>query len=119
MTEKLDQTLIFRVRRKAGANQLTAEQCIAINLLNRQGVSGTILAKVFGVSKNTIYYRCISGAAKSYRTSTKYNIANEVKKVIAEMGEDVAWDLFVTDEMVQRANQWMKIKLNRGRHDRR
>lgn len=111
MTIALDQSLIFRVRRKAGANQLTPEQCIAINLLRRKGIRGTILAKAFRVSKNTIYYRCLTGSAASYRGSTTYNVADEVNRIIDKMGAEAAWRKFVTDDMVGKVNKAMETEV--------
>jgi hypothetical protein len=109
MTVALDQMLLFRTRRR----NLPPETCIAINLFWRDGVKASILAKAFNVSKNTIYYQCLTGDAKSYPASPDTNTARQINKVIDSMGVKAAWRRFVTDSMVRAVNAEMAVEVER------
>jgi hypothetical protein len=77
---------------------LTPEECIAINLFWRAGYSPTVLAKVFGVSTRTLYYRAISSISPTvYGTNT----ARQVNEYIDRIGEKTAWGEYVTDKMTR------------------
>lgn len=116
MTKTLDQSLIFRSRRRVYPGQLTPEQAIAINLFWRKGVRAAVLARVFKVSKNTIYYRCLTGAAESYQDSPhSAKVALETNKTIEALGEKEAWKRYVTDKMVTSINREMETDVERKR----
>jgi hypothetical protein len=106
-TVALDESLIFRTKRRTTEVGLTPEQCIAINLFWRKGVRAAILAKVFQVSKNTIYYRCLTGTRPSYPASADTSTARQTNSVIDGLGETAAWQKFVPDEMVRAVNAEM------------
>lgn len=67
MTVALDRSLMMRVKRKPREDVLTFDECVALNLFWRKGVPVPILAKAFHASKNTIYYRALTGTADSIR----------------------------------------------------
>jgi hypothetical protein len=113
----LDQTLLYQTRRKPRADGLTPEERIALNVLWRgypsrsQRVKVPILVKVFGISKNTIYYKALTGGADSYPNTDVYNPAAETNAVIDKMGIEAAYKKFVTPEMVKAINEEMKREL--------
>ena len=98
MNLKLDKTLLRRARRRRAAKELTEAECIAINLFWREGASATVLAKVFGRARNTIYYWCLTGDAASYPRNNKR--AREINDIIEEMGADAARAKYVTPALV-------------------
>jgi hypothetical protein len=110
---ELDTTLIYQTRRKARKDGLTAEERIALNLFWRKGVKVPILVKAFGISKNTIYYKALTGGADSYPNTATYNPAAETNAVIERMGEDKAYKKFVTQEMIKAVNDEMARELER------
>jgi hypothetical protein len=105
MAVELDPALIARSRRKA--RMLTFSDRVAINLLydNKNGVSVPILARVFGVSKNTIYYQSLTGKADSYPTTGK--LVKEVEKEIRRLGRPKAREVYLTDEIKTAVNAEM------------
>jgi hypothetical protein len=105
MAVELDRALIVRSRRKARA--LTFGDRVAINLLYdaKKGVSVPILARVFGVSKNTIYYKSLTGKANSYPTTGKQ--VNEVEREIRRLGRPRAREVYLTDEIKAAVNAEM------------
>ena len=113
MTIVLDQELLYKTKRRRRDDGLTDNEVVAVNLLWRKKVRVSILAAVFGTSKNTIYYRCLTGRAKSYPDSTYSNKATDTNALIDSMGEAVAWDKYMTDEIVQRVNKEMAEELRR------
>lgn len=113
MTKELNETLIYKTKRKPRDDGLTDDECIAINLFWRKHVKVPILAKVFRVSKNTCYYRCLTGTANSYPTSIYSNKAADTNKLIDKMGFQSAWNRYVTDEMVDAVNAEMAAELER------
>ena len=64
MTRALDETLVHKTKRAPRESTLTDNECVALNLFWRKNVRVPILAKVFKVSKNTIYYRALTGNAE-------------------------------------------------------
>ena len=104
MHVELDETLIYRTKRRAREDSLSPEERIQINLLWRKKVRVPILAKVFQCSKNTCYYKCLTGKANSYPNSNRSNSADETNAVIDKMGVDEAWQQFMTDNIVRRVN---------------
>ena len=117
MSVELDKALIARSRRKVRA--LTFADRVAINLLhdNRKGVSGPMLARVFGVSKNTIYYKSLTGKADSYPTNGAQ--VTEVEQEIARLGVRRAKKLYLTPDIVARVNAEMARTAERKERRRR
>ena len=101
---QLDEDLIYRTKRKAREDGLTPEDRIAMNLFWRKKVRVAVLAKVFGVSRNTCYYKALTGTADSYPNTSRSNSAIEANAVIERLGPDEAWRQFVTDKMVKAVN---------------
>jgi hypothetical protein len=104
----LDQTLLAlteRAPRRRGG--LTERERIAINLFWRYGVRVALLAKVFRVSKNTIYYTCLTGTADSYPNVDDTNRAKKTNELIDSIGFEAAWNQYVTDDMVRKVNRAM------------
>ena len=60
MTREINETLIYKTKRKPREDGLTDDECIALNLFWRKHIKVPILAKVFRVSKNTVYYRALN-----------------------------------------------------------
>ncbi len=104
---QLDQTLVYKAKRRFPESKLSPDTCIQINLLWRKQVRTPILARVFGVSKNTIYYRCLTGKADSYPNNQWSNTADDTNKLIDSIGEEQAWEKYMTDEIVTKVNEAM------------
>lgn len=106
MTPEIDPTLLYRTKRRGRKDGLTPEERIALNLLwdNDKGVRVPILARVFKVSKNTVYYKALTGSADSYPTTDKSNSAAETRALIERLGRDEAYRQFVTPQMVDAIN---------------
>ena len=115
MSVTLDETLIAQARRAPRHDGLGENEKIALNLFWRKGVRVPILASVFRVSKNTVYYNCLTGDAASYPQG---NRAKEVNDRIDAMGEDVAWKKYVTDTMIRAVNAANKELVERKRMPR-
>ncbi len=115
MTIEIDRTLLYRTKRRGRKDGLTPEERVALNLLwdNNKGVRVPILAKVFKVSKNTIYYKALTGEANSYPNTDSSNSAADTRALIAELGIEEAKRRFVTPEMVQAVNQEMALEAQR------
>lgn len=103
----LNETLIYSTRRRGRPGGLTPDQRVAVNLFWRKRVRAVILARVFNVSPNTIYYAALTGEADSYPTSMQRNSAAKVNDLIEEIGEEEAWRRFVTDDMINEVNAEM------------
>ena len=113
MTREIDETLIYKTKRKPREDGLTDDECIALNLFWRKHIKVPILAKVFKVSKNTIYYRALTGSADSYPTSMYSNKAKDTNALIDKMGFQAAWNRYVTDQMVDDVEAEMAAELAR------
>ena len=113
MTREIDETLIYKTKRKPRQDGLTDDECIAINLFWRKHIKVPILARVFRVSKNTCYYRCLTGSADSYPTSMYSNKAKDTNALIDKMGFQAAWNRYVTDQMVDDVEAEMAAELAR------
>jgi hypothetical protein len=96
MTPQLNPALLAKARRAPRRDGLTFEERMALNLFWRKDVRVPVLAKVFQCSKNTIYSNCLTGDAPSY----PYGRAQEINDIIDAMGEQKAWDKYVTPGMV-------------------
>jgi hypothetical protein len=113
MTREINETLIYKTKRKPREDGLTDDECIALNLFWRKHIKVPILAKVFRVSKNTIYYRALTGKADSYPNSLYSNKAKDTNALIDKIGFQVAWNQYVTDEMVDAVEAEMAAELSR------
>lgn len=113
MTVALDESLMMRVKRKPREDVLTFDECVALNLFWRKGVPVPILAKAFHASKNTIYYRALTGTADSYPNSLYSNQANEVNILVDKVGILPAWKKYVTDDMTATVNEAMASELEK------
>jgi hypothetical protein len=109
----LDETLVYQTKRRTRADGLSDDECIALNLFWRRHVRVPILAKALRVSKNTIYYRALTGVADSYPNSMHSNKARDTNELIDRIGEDEAWNRYVSDEMVIRVNEEMAAERDR------
>jgi hypothetical protein len=108
---KLDETLIYRAKRRARDDGLSVDERVAINLFRRRGVRVPTLAAAFEVSKNTIYYKCLTGRADSYPGSPDRNEADATNALIDKLGVKEAWDKFVSDEMINRVNAQLALEI--------
>ena len=113
MTREIDETLIYKTKRKPREDGLTDNECVALNLFWRKNIKVPILARVFRVSKNTIYYRALTGKANSYPNSLYSNKAKDTNALIDKMGFQRAWDTYVTDEMVDAVEAEMAAEVAR------
>lgn len=92
-------TLLYRTRRRTRKKDgLTPEERIALNVFWRDGVKVPILARVFKVSRNTIYYSALTGQAESY-PNTEANTAAETNDIVEAMGVEAARAQYVTERM--------------------
>jgi hypothetical protein len=112
---EIDQTLLYRTKRRARGDGLTPEERVALNLLwnNNKGVRVPILAKAFRIGKNTIYYKALTRSRNSYPTSTGSDPAAETRAVVERLGYDEAYRRFVTPEMIAAVNQEMALEAQR------
>jgi hypothetical protein len=92
-------TLLYRTKRRGRKDGLTPEERVAINIFWREGVRIPILARVFKVSKNTIYYKALTGEADSYPNSNRSNSAKETNELIESLGLEEARAQFITERM--------------------
>jgi hypothetical protein len=113
MPVTIDESLIYAVKRHVPEGRLTPDDCIAINLLWRKGVRARILAKVFNCSKNTIYYRSLTGNADSYPTSPRSNTAADTNRLIENLGVEGAWNKYVSQELADKVNAEMRAEAKR------
>lgn len=114
MSVELDETLIYRTRRKVRDDELSPDERVAINLFWRQGVRVPVLARVFGISKNTIYYKALTGYADSYPNTRKRNPAAETNAIIEKLGEEEAFRRFVKPEWTEAVNKEMARDLEKS-----
>jgi hypothetical protein len=110
---QLDETLIYRLKRRARDDGLTQDETIAVNLLWRRGVRVAILCEVFNVGKNTIYYKCCTGDADSYPNGRRKNTARDTNDLIDSLGVDEAERRFLTDDIKARVNEASERELRR------
>jgi hypothetical protein len=110
MKVKIDKILVAQIRRKSRPDGLTPGERVAINLFAYHPstpVPIAVLARVFRVSRNTIYYQALTGDADSYPNSGSSNLARETRELIGVLGRDEAWRRYVTDQMVLSINAEM------------
>lgn len=113
MNVMLDEALVTKTKRKPRSDALTDDDCVAINLFWRKGVRVPLLARIFKISKNTAYYRALTGTADSYPNSIYSNNAHDTNALIDRLGEAEAWRRYVTDDMVRAVNAEMAAELER------
>lgn len=111
MIEELDEGLVHQAKRAPREDGLTESERIALNLFWRKDVRVPILAQVFQCSKNTVYYSCLTGGAKSYPKGR--NKAEEVNQLIDRLGVERAWSEYVTPDMVRAVNAANKAYVKR------
>jgi hypothetical protein len=104
MSIALDKSLIFRTKRNARPNGLSEDERMAMRWFWNEGVKVPVIAKVFGVSKNTVYYKSLTGDADSYPNTRHSNSAAEAKKLFDELGADGVRRRFVSDKMIRDIN---------------
>jgi hypothetical protein len=107
MSVALDHSLIFQTKRRARKGGLSDAERMAIRWFWSEGVRVPIIAKVFGVSKNTVYYKAITGDADSYPTTNHSNSAAEAKALFDRLGKEAVEAQFVTDDMKRKINAEM------------
>ncbi len=111
----LDEDLLRLAKRAPRKDGLAEDERVAMNLFWRRGVRVPILSKVFQCSRNTIYYNCLTGDAPSYPNG---NRAAEINALIDKMGEQKAWDRYVTPTMIRAVNAANKELVERKRMPR-
>ena len=85
MTPALDAVLVKESRRYRTGSALNRRQLVAINLFWRSGVKGTVLARAYGVSKNTVYSRALTGGPGYYAGSRPAAELNaEIDRLLAK-----------------------------------
>jgi hypothetical protein len=99
MTVTLDEITLFRTKRLG--RKLTPDECVAINLFRRRDVRVQVLMRAFGVCKNSIYNKALTGAD---------GLAKEADALIEKIGPRRAWNEFVTQDMVDRVNLENKVE---------
>jgi hypothetical protein len=110
----LDRNLVARTKRRKSRNAIEPRQLIAMNLFWRNGVRVPIIARVFHVSKNTIYYKALTGSADSYPNSPgDEHSARETNAIIDSLGKDEAWTKYVKEEEIKAINEEMARELER------
>lgn len=103
----VDRALVYLTKRKTRKNGLSPRQVLAINWFWRAGVKISILARAFGVSRNTIHYKVANGAAASYPRGLA-NSADDTNELVETLGPDEIKRRFVTKAMVKRVNAAMR-----------
>jgi hypothetical protein len=103
MTIQLNEDLMYLTKRRARGDGLKPRERIAINLFWRKGVKVPVLARAFNVSKNTIYYKCLTGLASSYPSGMS-NLAEETNDLIERLGAEEAYKKYVTPKMIKAVN---------------
>jgi hypothetical protein len=106
-------TLIYRTKRRTRPDGLSPEERVAINIFWRDGVRVPILAKIFGVSKNTIYYKALTGEADSYPNSSRSNSAAETNALIEHLGVEEARTRFITASMQAKVEKELVLEAAR------
>lgn len=110
MTIALNENLMRKLK-KPRDNGLTDDECVALNLFWRKKVNVLLLARVFHVSKNTIYARAITGPVDNH--SIHVGSIERINKLIDQLGEEKAWNRYVTNEMVEAVHAEVKAELAR------
>ena len=93
---KLDPELQFFARRNPRVGALTPQQALALNVLWRQRVRIPVLEKVFGIGRQSIYGRVLTGEGDSYPTTARTSSAREANALIDSIGLEEAERRYVT-----------------------
>ena len=109
MTIALNENLLRKIK-PPRSGSLTQEECIALNLFWRKKVDVLVLAKVFHLSKNTIYGRALTGAANNPEHAKS---AAETNALVDQLGVEKAWHRYVTDDMVKAVEKEMRAEVER------
>jgi hypothetical protein len=107
---RYDEKLLAELAVRHDPDLLSLGDKIAINLAWRKKARVPILAKLYSVSKNTIYYTCLTGGSAGYPHGAT-NTAAEVNRLIDEIGVEAAFETYLTDEHVRRTNLALKKTL--------
>jgi hypothetical protein len=107
MNVQLDKTLVRRTRRRIRKDELTFDERMAIHWFRKNDIKIAILAKVFGMAKNTLYYKALTGDADSYPNSPKSNSVADIKALFDELGMDEVERRYVTNKMKKAMNAAM------------
>lgn len=101
MSLTVEDSAVYRAtRRQRRKEKLTQQERIALNVFWREGVPVPLLAKVFRIAKNTIYYKALTGQAESYPTASQYEDSGaQINDWVEEMGVEKARELYVTKKM--------------------
>jgi|SRR5579864_388722 len=121
MPVEIDKSLLYLTKRQARKDGLSDGERIALHLLwdNGLGVKVPILAKAFKVSKNTIYYKALTGDADSYPNSKRSNSAADTRAMIEELGVEEAKRRFITPEIKAAVERELKLELARRERRRK
>jgi hypothetical protein len=121
MNVQLNEALILRTRRRVRDDQLTFGERMAMHWFWRRKVKVPIIAKVFKVGKNTVYYKSLTGEADSYPTSSRSNSVAEVRALFDKMGEAEVRRVYVRDQWVEEVNALLlaEVALTERRGPRR
>ena len=82
-------------------HNVAPEKVLAMNVLWRDGMTLAAIARLFGVSRNTLYYKIATGHARSYPKGPA-NCAAAVNDLVEAVGVDEIRRRFVTPAMVKR-----------------
>jgi hypothetical protein len=119
----LDPVTAYLTRRSPREGGLTPAERVAVYLLwnGGKGYKVGLLAKAFRVSRNTIYYKALTGKGDSYPNTSRSNQAEDTQALIDYMGVEAATERFVTPEIralvqaeVDRQIAWQNSRRRRG-----
>jgi hypothetical protein len=119
--QMLDPVHAYLLKRSGRSDGLTPEERIAVFILhaNGKGYRVGLLADAFKVSRNTIYYKALTGRADSYPNSPRSNSAEDTQAVIDHLGLEEATRRFVTPAIVAKVKAAEERALARHRKRRR
>jgi hypothetical protein len=110
---QLNEALILRTRRRVRNDAMTFDERMAMHWFWRQKVKVGIIAKVFRVGKNTVYYKSLTGDANSYPNSSRSNSVTEVKAHFDELGPDEVRRTYVKDAWIKEVNALLQAEIAR------
>lgn len=106
-TVELNVGAIEQMRRKKREDGLSLAERIALNLFWRHGVRAAILARVFNVSKNTVYYTVLN--------KRKSVAAKEAHARLEREGEEACWNKYVSDKQISLVNAELDASMKQRR----
>lgn len=101
---QLDPDLVRQAARAPRKDGLTEGECIAMNLLRRNDVRASILARVFQKAKNTVYYNSLTGEAASYPSHRAVEINRIVDRILSQVGMEAALAKYVPSDVNEAVN---------------